>query len=196
MVQVFTFVVTEGSVIDAPEYAAALRNLGVSAAELNRLRVKLSLVGGTRRAIIEVSAGLASLTLRPFSPTPDEITVDSSPLRDERTHPHVFGPDLGWQRFTLASLPAHEGLLVDASSRVPQAITAPFVTVAMDGSSSVTVSGHPATTPSIALDGVLDILAWRGAHVVTAPEGFRVNELMSRETWVVDPVHGDRKSVV
>lgn len=190
--QVFTFVVREGAVVDAPAYASALRGLGVSAAELNRLRVRLSLVAGTRRAVIEVAGGLASLTLRPFTPTPEEITVESSPIRDERTQPSLYGPDLGWQNFTLASLPTHEGLLYDATSRIPQAVAAPLLTLALDGTPRVTVSSHPATTPSIALDGVLDILAWRGADISTAPEGFRVSELMGRETWVVDPVHGAR----
>ncbi|SDS33836.1 hypothetical protein [Corynebacterium timonense] len=190
--QVFTFVVSEGAVVDAPAYARALRALGVSASELNRLRVRLSLVSGTRRAIIEVSGGYASLSLRPLSPSPEEITVTSSPLRDEREHPELFGPDCGWQRFALASLPTHEGVLVDASSRVPQAIAAPLLTIATDGTARVTVSGHPRTTPSIAMDGVLDILAWRGATITTAPEGFRVAELTESETWVVDSLYGAR----
>lgn len=190
--QVFTFVVTEGTVVDAPAYARALRALGVSAADLNRLRVRLSLVSGTRRAVIEVSGGLAALSLRPLTPSPEEITVDSSPLRDERENPAVHGPDCGWQRFALASLSTHEGLLIDAHSRVPQAIAAALLTIATDGTARVRVSGHPDTTPSIALDGVLDILAWRGATIEPAPAGFRVADLMEAETWLVDPVYGAR----
>ena len=189
---VFTFAVAEGAVVDAAAYAAALRGLGVPATELNRLRVRLSMVSGTRRAVVEVTRGGVALTLRPLPPAPDEITVDSSPVRDERTAPGCFGPDLGWQRFPLAALPAHEGLLVDAHSRVPQAIAAPLLTVAADGSARVGVSTHPATTPSIAMDGVLAILSRSGAEVVEHPRGFRVAELMGAETWVVDPVHGAR----
>jgi len=191
-VHVFTFVVSEGAVTDAPAYAAALRGLGVPATELNRLRVRLSMVSGTRRAIVEVGRGTVALTLRPLAPAPDEITVDSSPIRDERTHPEVSGPDLGWQRYILAALPTHEGLLIDAHSRVTQAVSAPLLTLAMDGTPRVTVSSHPATTPSIALNGVVEILRERGAKVDENPRGFHVAELMGAETWVVDPVYGAR----
>ena len=189
---VFTFVVAEGAVADAPAYAAALRGLGVPATELNRLRVRLSTVSGTRRAILEVGRGTVALTLRPLAPAPDEITVESTPIRDERTRPDILGPDLGWQRYTLATLPTHEGLLIDAHSRVTQAVSAPLVMLAMDGAPRVTVSSHPATTPSIALGGVLEILRERGAAVDEKPRGFRVADLMGSETWVVDPVYGAR----
>ncbi|MEX3504736.1 hypothetical protein [Corynebacterium sp. LK2510] len=189
---VFTFAVSEGTVVDAPAYLRALRELGVSSADLNRLRVDLAVVSGTRKAIVEVGHGVVSLTLRPLAPLPDEVVLSATAVRDQRTHPEVCGPDLGWQRSCLAALGTHEGLLIDASSRIPQAIAAPLLTISTGESPVVTVSGHPRTTPSIALDGVVDVLREAGAVVTDAPRGFRVYDLMHAETWLIDPVHGAR----
>ncbi|AWB83618.1 hypothetical protein [Corynebacterium liangguodongii] len=184
---VLTFLVADGMVVDAPAYAAALRRAGVPSSEINRLRIQLATLTGTRRVILEVSGGV-SLSLRPLPPAPSEITVEAHPIRDERTAPQHFGPDLGWQRGALARLRAHEGLLIDASSRIPQAICAPLLTVS---AGIARVSTHPATTPSIALDGVVEILSELGAVIEEVP-GFQLRELLSTETWVVDPIYGAR----
>ncbi|WP_165164478.1 hypothetical protein [Corynebacterium qintianiae] len=186
---VFTFVIADGTVIDGPAYARAVRDLGVSAAEVNRLRVRMATITGTRRAVLEVSRGSVSLALRPLAPAPAEITVEALPVRDERSQPGHNGPDLGWQRSVLVGLPTHEGLLADASSRVVQAIFSPLLTVS---EGVVTVSGHPGTTPSIALDGVLGILADHGCEIANTASGFSVRDLMLSETWVVDPIYGAR----
>ena len=186
---VFTFVVADGAVIDAPAYARALRDLGVSSAEVNRLRVRLSTITGTRRVVLEVSRGSVAVALRPLAPAPLEITVEARPVRDERAHPERNGPDLGWQRSILVGLPTHEALLADASSRVVQSVFSPLLTVA---GGAVTVSSHPATTPSIALDGVLEILADAGCGIVRSADGFKAHDLVRTETWVVDPIYGAR----
>ena len=52
---VFTFVIVGGFVTDGRAYVRALRELGVSAAEVNRLRVRLATLSGTRRVVVEVS---------------------------------------------------------------------------------------------------------------------------------------------
>lgn len=186
---VFTFVISDGSVIDGPAYVRALRALGVSTADINRLRVRLATLTGTRRAVVEVSRATVSLALRPLTPGPSEITVEALPIRDERAQPNHYGPDLGWQREVLVGLPTHEALLTDASSRVVQSVTAPLLTVA-DG--VVTVSEHPDTTPSITLDGILGILSDLGCTIARSAGGFSVRDLMRSECWIVDPVYGAR----
>ena len=185
----FSFVVEEGRVIDAARYAAAARELGVSTAALNRLRVRLSMVAGTRRAKLEIHGGTASLELRPLPPAPAEITVAARPIRDERTLPAYSGPDLGWQRFTLAQTPAHEGLLVDATGRVVSAIMAPLV---MLQHGRAYISSHERTSASIALDGVVEILAGQGVELAHLPGGFIRSDLLKSEVWVIDPVYGAR----
>ncbi len=189
---VFTFVIVGGFVTDGRAYVRALRELGVSAAEVNRLRVRLATLSGTRRVVVEVSQGTSptvSVALRPLAPAPTEITVEALPVKDNRLHPAHYGPDLGWQRSVLVELPMHEALLVDASSRVVQCVTSPLLTVA-DG--VITVSAHPDTTPSIALDGVLSILGDLGYSIERSPTGFSAHELKRLETWVIDPVYGAR----
>lgn len=185
----FTFVVEEGRVIDADRYAAAARALGVSSAELNRLQVRLSMVAGTRRAVLFVSGGTASLELRPLPPAPLEITVSARPVPDERTVPEYYGPDLGWQRLALSQTSAHEGLLVDATGRVVSAIMDPLVLLK---NGRAYVSSHERTSASIALDGVVDILAGEGVEVVRLEGGFVRSDLLASEVWVVDPISGAR----
>ncbi|WP_234948433.1 hypothetical protein [Corynebacterium sp. CNCTC7651] len=189
VVDVFNFVVSEGAVIDAERYAAALRSLGVAPSALQQLRIRIAGVAGTRRGVLEVLGGTPALSLRPLPPAPSEITVQADPVRDERTEPGKFGPDLGWQQSVLAGIPAHEGLLVDASLRTISAIMNPLLVVEPG---RVHVSTHPATAPSIAMDGVLQILGGYGVEVVEEPEGFATSRLRDSEVWVVDPVYGAR----
>ena len=124
---VFNFVVSQGAVIDAARYEQALRNLGVRPTELQRLRIQLADVGGTRRAVLEVAGGAASLMLRPLPPAAPEITVLAEPVADKRAHPDHLGPDLGWQRTMLAQIPADDGLLAHASGRILSAIVHPLL---------------------------------------------------------------------
>lgn len=186
---VFNFVVAEGRVIDAPRYAHALRELGVSQRELQRLRIQLAAVAGTRRGVLEVTGGTASLALRPLAPAPLEITVAAVPIVDERTQPTRTGPDYGWQQSTLAALPAQEGLLADAAGRILSAIMHPLAVIEPG---TVRVSTHPHSPRSVALDSVLDILAGRGVRVEEEPNGFALKALREREVWVIDPVYGAR----
>ncbi|MEH0146861.1 hypothetical protein V6D40_04180 [Corynebacterium sp. Q4381] len=186
---VFNFVVAEGRVIDAPRYARALRDLGVSQKELQRLRIQLADVAGTRRGVLEITGGTASLALRPLAPAPVEITVAAEPVADERTQPTRTGPDYGWQQSTLAALPAQEGLLIDAAGSILSAIMHPLAVIERG---AVRVSTHPHSPRSVALASVLDILASRGADIVEEPRGFVVGELRDNEVWVIDPVYGVR----
>ena len=124
-----------------------------------------------------------------MAPGPTEITVEALPVKDERSCPGAYGPDLGWQREVLVGLPTHEALLADASSRVIQAVTTPLLTVA---EGEVTVSSHPNTAPSITLDGIVAILADLGCAITHSDTGFSAHDLMRRETWVVDPIYGAR----
>lgn len=188
-VHVFNFAVTEGEVIDAPRYVAALRALGVTPAKLQQLRIQIASVAGTRRAVLEVRGGTPSLALRPLAPAPSEITVAADPVRDERTTPAALGPDLGWQQSVLARTPANEALLIDAASRTISAIMHPLVVVE---AGRVRISTHPHTTGSIALEGVLDLLAARGVAAHEEARGFDAHELVNREVWVIDPVYGVR----
>lgn len=188
-VDVFNFVVSEGRVIDAPRYAGALRDLGVSPRELQRLRIQLAEVAGTRRGVLEVSGGTVSLALRPLAPAPLEITMAAEPIRDERTQPTRTGPDYGWQQSTLAALPTQEGLLADATGSILSAIMHPLVVIE---TAAARVSTHRHSPRSVALDSVLDILADRGVEIREEPDGFSLPELREREVWVVDPVYGAR----
>lgn len=188
-VDVFNFVVAEGRVIDAPRYARALRELGVSQKELQRLRIQLAEVAGTRRGVLEVTGGIASLALRPLAPAPLEITVAAEPIPDERTQPTRTGPDYGWQQGTLAALSAQEGLLADATGTILSAIMHPLLVIEPG---AVRVSTHPHSPRSVALSSVLDILASRGVDVVQEPRGFALWKLRDNEVWVIDPVYGAR----
>ncbi|AQQ14662.1 hypothetical protein CGLAU_03410 [Corynebacterium glaucum] len=188
-VELFNFAVTEGALTDADRYIPALRKLGVSVADLQRLRITIAGVSGTRRGVLEVRSGTPSLALRPLAPAPSEITVHSLPIPDERLEPGTFGPDVGWQQSQLAQLGAHEGLLVDASSRVISAIMYPLLVVEPG---RVRVSSHPDTAHSIALESVLDLLGHQGVEIVEEPRGFDRGDLMDREVWVIDPVYGAR----
>lgn len=185
----FTFVVQEGAVVDAAAYTSELRHLGVSTAEIHRLRLRLSLVGGTRRAVLVVEGGSVSLELRPLAPMPLEIAVAAQPVRDERTTPAFVGPDLGWQRLELAQAGADEGLLVDATGRVVSAIMNPLLLLRHG---AAYVSSHEHTSASIALDGVVDILAGQGVEVRHLDGGFVRSDLLTSEVWVVDPLCGAR----
>lgn len=184
---VYNFVVSEGMLIDAPRYARTLKDLGVSQADLQALRIRISQVQGTRRGVLEVRGGVPSLSLRPLAPAPSEITVDATPILDERDAPGRYGPDVGWQQAQLAKLQAREGLLVDASGRVISALLHPILVVEPG---RVRVSAHPASHDSVALDCVLDILRGHGVGVVEEPAGFDHFELLSQEVWVISPVYG------
>lgn len=186
---VFNFVVAEGAVIDADRYAARLREMGVQPSALQQLRIQLSRVHGTRRGVLEVRGGDVALALRPLAPAPSEITMLADAIRDERTDPGHLGPDLGWQQSVLARIPAHEALLVDDHFRTVSAVMYPLIEV-LPG--RVRVSTHPDTTPSIALESVLQILAGYGVDVEEAPDGFDTHALPSSEVWVLDPVYGAR----
>lgn len=175
--------------IDAPRYAGELRDLGVSPRELQRLRIQLSEVAGTRRGVLEVAHGTVSLALRPLAPAPLEITMSAEPITDERTQPTRTGPDYGWQQSTLAALPTQEGLLADAAGTILSAIMHPIVVVE---AKAARVSTHPHSPRSVALDSVMDILASRGVEIRRAPDGFLLPELREREVWVIDPVYGAR----
>lgn len=186
---VFNFVITDGAVIDAPRYVAALRQLGVPQTELQRLRIQVAGVAGTRRGLLEVRSGTTSLALRPLPAAPSEITLHARPVRDERTQPGRFGPDAGWQQSQLAKVAADEGLLVDASSRVISGLINPIVVVERD---RVRVSSHPAAAPSIALCGVCELLRHRGVEITEEARGFDRFTLTGSELWVVDPLYGAR----
>lgn len=188
-VELFNFVVTEGALVDADRYATVLRELGVTPRDLQRLRLAIAEVSGTRRGVLEVRGGTPALALRPLAPAPSEITVHAQPIRDERLVPGTFGPDVGWQQSRLAQLGAHEGLLVDGSSRVISAIMNPLLVVEPG---RVRVSSHPDTTDSITLDSVLELLSHQGVEAVAEQRGFDRGELMEREVWVIDPVYGAR----
>lgn len=186
---VFNFVVSEGTVIDAPAYAAQLRSLGVSPSELQKIRIKLADVAGTRRGVLEVRAGVPALALRPLAPAPSEITMQATPVPDERTVPGRLGPDVGWQQSQLAKLQADEALLVDATSATISALMSPLLVVEPG---LVRVSTHPRAAASVALDGVLEILRGRGVEVMEEPGGFDTPSLRDKEVWVIDPVYGAR----
>lgn len=188
-VDVFNFVVAEGTVIDAPRYARALHELGVSQKELQRLRIQLADVAGTRRGVLEVSSGTASLSLRPLAPAPVEITVVAEPVADERTQPSRTGPDYGWQLGTLAALPAQEGLLACSTGTILSAIMHPL---ALIEPGAVRISSHPHSPRAVALASIVDILAGRGVTVVEESRGFVLGKLRENEVWVIDPVYGAR----
>ena len=61
---ILNFVIIDGRIADGPALVRELRALGVTAAEVNRLRLRLATLTGTRRAVLEVSArrGLACPT--------------------------------------------------------------------------------------------------------------------------------------
>lgn len=186
---IFNFVVSQGAVIDAARYARALHSLGVSHAELQRLRMQLADVGGTRRAVLEVAGGAASLMLRPLPPAASEITVLAEPVTDERTHPNQLGPDLGWQRTTLAQIPADDGLLAHASGRVLSGIMHPLLVVEPG---RITISSHPHSPHTVALDGIVDLLRTYDVEVVSTADGFDLAALTRNEVWIIDPVYGAR----
>lgn len=192
----FTFVVQEGTVIDAALYAQRLRELGVSTADMQSLRVRLADVAGTRRAILHINNGTPVLVLRPLAPAPQEIIMSALPIPDERTVPEKVGPDSGWQQTQLALLPSDEGLLADAAGNVVCAIMRPLIAIheSEDPAHGICayISTHPHTPRSVALDGVVDILRAHGVCVHTLPEGFSLGQLHDSEVWVVDPVYGVR----
>lgn len=190
LMEVFTFVVRDGSVIDFSRYIDAFRAHGVSPTTINQLRVRLSQVDGTRRAVVELANGTASLSLRPLPARPSEITVDSAGVFDERRSPQIRGGrDLGWQQGLLSRLSVDEGLLIDERGYVISSFLSPFLMM-KDGAAHV--SAHPRTTPSITADGVLDLLASEGVEIRWLDKGFHRSQLMSNETWSINAVYGAR----
>ena len=181
--------VHEGTVIDAPRYAQALRELGVSSADVHALRIKLADVAGTRRGVLHVAGGKPSLALRPLAQAPQEITVNALPIRDERKAPERVGPDSGWQQTTLAALSTNEGLLADESGRVVSAVMHPLLAITPG---RVAVSTHPHTPETVTVASVADMLRGWGIPVVEEPHGFNLNRLTQSEVWVIDPVYGAR----
>lgn len=177
-------------VADADLLAENLRGCRVPHSEFERLRVAVTQVVGPRKAVVHVSGGHLSLALRPASAASSEITMFADPLRDQRTQPHRHGPDLGWQQHAVATLGANDGLLADARGRIISAILQPLVT--FPSATQAVVSGHPAATPSYALQGVVRVLEEAGVETRATNDGFSRFELMHQETWAVDPVLGAR----
>ena len=161
-VDVFSFVVSQGLVADADLLTEQLRGCGVPHSEFERLRVAVSQVAGPRKAVVHVTGGHQSLTLRPAPAASSEITVFAGPLRDQRTQPQRRGPDLGWQQHAVATLGTSDGLLADARGRIISAVLQPLVT--FPSATQAVVSGHPATTPSYALQGVVRVLEEAGVE--------------------------------
>ncbi|WP_018297613.1 hypothetical protein [Corynebacterium lubricantis] len=185
--EVFTFVVRDGAAVDLDTYLKAIAAHGVSHPTMNLLRLRLAQVSGTRRAVIEVANGNASLSLRPLVSQPSEITVDSAGVLDKRSSPARRGADLGWQHNLQMLTTADDGMLVDESGAVVSSFIAPFVMI-RDGAAFL--SAHPRTTPSIALDTVESILKKQGVEIRTLEKGFTRQELMQNETWVVSSLYG------
>ena len=192
----FTFVVQEGTVIDAALYAERLRELGVSTANMHSLRVQLADVAGTRRAVLHITNGVPALALRPLASAPQEISMSALPIPDERTSPEKVGPDSGWQQTQLAKIPSNEGLLANEAGNIVSAIMHPLIAIHEDQACAhgmcAYISSHPNTPRSVALDGVVDILRAHGVCVHAQPEGFSLPQLQDSEVWVVDPVYGVR----
>lgn len=187
---VFSFVVSQGLVADADLLTEQLRGCGVPHSEFERLRVAVSQVVGPRKAVVHVTGGHLSLTLRPAPAASSEITVFAGPLRDQRTQPQRRGPDLGWQQHAVATLGSNDGLLTDAHGRIISAVLQPLVT--FPSATQAVVSGHPARMPSYALQGVVRVLEEAGVETRATNDGFSRFELMHQETWAIDPVHGAR----
>lgn len=185
--EVFTFVVRDGAVIDLHSYLQEIAALGVSHSDLQRLKLRIAEVSGVRRAVIDVAHGTAALSLRPLPARPSEITMDSTPIRDARRFPARRGADLGWQHRQLMSIHADEGVLVDDRGAVVSSITSPLVMI-KEGTAHV--SAHPRTADSIALEGVVAILEQRGVPVRRLEEGFSLRELRANEVWVVNSLYG------
>ncbi|WIM68354.1 hypothetical protein QP027_02860 [Corynebacterium breve] len=187
--EVYTFVVRDGAVIDLHRYLDSWRERGLSHSKLNKLRIRLAQVSGTRRAVLEVANEDYSLSLRPLAARPEEIVVDSAGIVDKRENPTRRGEDLGWQHGQLARVSADDGLLIDEAGRIISSIVAPIVMI-KDGAAHI--SAHPRTTPSVALEGVLEILEEQNVEIRFKELGFARAELMSTETWLVSPLYGVR----
>ncbi|MHA2788420.1 hypothetical protein ACXZ66_04655 [Corynebacterium sp. S7] len=185
--EVFTFVVRDGAAVDLEKYLKAIAAHGVNHPTINALRLRLAQVSGTRRAVIEVANGNASLSLRPLVSQPSEITVDSAGVLDKRAAPDRRGADLGWQHNLQMHTAADDGMLIDESGAIVYSFIAPFVMI-RDGAAYV--STHPRTTRSIATDTVVDILQKQGVEIRTLEKGFSRQELMQNEAWVVSSLYG------
>ncbi|WP_143109993.1 hypothetical protein [Corynebacterium sp. NML140438] len=189
-VDVFSFVISQGMVADADLLAEQLRGCGVPHSEFARLRVAVSQVAGPRKAVVHVTGSRLALALRPAPAVSPEITMFAEPIRDQRAQPQRRGPDLGWQRHVIATLGTSDGLLGDAHSRIISAVLQPMVT--FPSATQAVISGHPATTPSYALQGVVRVLEEAGVETHQEANGFSRFDLMHQETWAVDSVLGAR----
>lgn len=187
---VFSFLVRNGAVADADLLLAALREAIGSHHEVEKLRVAVSSIAGPRKVIIEARGLSVAVAQRPVPSAAGALTVSALPIHDARTHPAHHGPDLGWQRFQLATLNADEGLLADQQGRIVASVMHPLLSFVSP--TEVVVSTHPASPRTWALDGVLRILEEHGVKPSLAPRGFARQALLEQETWVVDPVYGAR----
>lgn len=134
-----------------------------------------------------------NVEIRPFRPTPSELSIDVHGHLDERAHPVIKGRDFAWQARALAASwrqGANEGLLVDDHGMAVSAIEASLLVIEGD---MVFYSTHPRTLSSVIEVQVVEYLATVGAAPKARPDGFNIDELRSAEVWLLDSCSGVRR---
>ena len=192
---VTTFAMREGR---APHFSRQLAWLRDTAAlspqKLTEVRATLQELGADDvRPVIRADQGAVSVSIRSLPALPESHVLDAEPILDRRTHPVFTGPDLGWQNRQLAQLAkrgAVEGLLVDDSGAVMSAVRSTLMVVRPG---EVLVPAHPRTPQSVTGTAVVDLLAELGVTVTPRPDGLRISELRTHETWTVGSVIGVRR---
>ncbi len=134
-----------------------------------------------------------NVEIKPFRPSPSDLTLDVHGHRDERAHPVIKGRDFAWQARALAASRrqgADEGLLVDERGMAVSAIEASLFVIEGE---MVFYSTHPRTLSSVIETQVVEYLATLGATPKARPEGFNIEELRSAEVWLLDSCNGARR---
>lgn len=110
------------------------------------------------------------VTYRPDRPFSDVVSVDSQSHLDERTHPTVKGPDLGYLSELMAQSRRRgfdEGLLVDERGALVEGIFSALIVFTPLGP---VVPDHPRQLPSTTLELVTEFLGGIPRSPLT-PEG-------------------------
>lgn len=192
---VITFAMLSGRVIGLTPHLEFLREkTDLQDPEVEAILSDLRRMGDEPvRPVIRARAGSASTSRRALIELPQEVTMAAEGFVDQRTCPHLPGPDLGWlsqQRSRATAAGATDALLRTEPGFTCGSLHGAILAFADE---VAFVSTHPRTTPSITLGLVLAQLRADGIEIRERPEGLSRSLVQTNETWTVNAVGGVRR---
>lgn len=162
--------------------------------EIDKILSRLRLMGDDPvRPVIRARDGSASVSRRALVDLPQEATMASEGVIDQRTDPQLPGADIGWlslQRSRIVAEGATDALLRATPGFTCGSLHGAVISFADD---VAFISTHPRTAPSITLGLALEQLRADGIEVRERPEGLSRSLVQTNETWTVNAVGGVRR---